>query len=352
MTPRETAAATGFLTILMPPGLLAWGATTGHDWAAFAAVFVLAPLLRPFLAEASEEPTEWSELAATALEDLPAVYVLVLGCALAVALARLRRGQLSPTELIGLVASLFAVFVLASCVAHELLHRRSASMRALGCVLTGVIGYPLLETDHRSHHLLANRMVLVEAPYPDENVWAFSVRRLKAIFRRFAQAQQAAVGRRRARLFLAVAAMATTATVFGLVAGLSALMLYLCVAVLTTWSLQAITYLQHWGLGTAGPSATDFGWEDRCRLQQWLTLGISFHEAHHSAAQLPFYRLVVHRGSPRMPASYAVLFAACLCPPLHRAIMKRALERWQQQSEEDSAPRRRVFCGRSTSQRR
>jgi hypothetical protein len=37
---------------------------------------------------------------------------------------------------------------------------------------------------------------------------------------------------------------------------------------------------------------------------------------------------VICHDSPRMPASYAVLFIACLVPPLYRAVMTSALERW------------------------
>jgi alkane 1-monooxygenase len=350
VTSREAAAASGFLTFLVPPTLLASGTLAGQAWLAFAAVFIVAPLLRAVIGEVSDKPRQWSEVTATVLEMLPVVYVLVLISTLAVTLVCIRRANLAAGALVSVGASMFAVFVLASCVAHELLHRKSVLMRALGGVLSGVIGYPLLETDHRNHHRLANRMRLAEAPYPTETVWQFSFRRGSAVIRRATEEHRAGI--RSHRLWLAIAAMVGTAALFAVVAGVRAFVLYLIVAALSAWSLQAITYLQHWGLGTTDSSGSDLGWEDRCRLQQWLTLGISFHQAHHSAQRIPYYRLMVQRGSPRMPASYAVLFVACLFPPLHRTIMKPALARWTQQPQEAMPARRRVFCGRLALRRR
>jgi alkane 1-monooxygenase len=191
---------------------------------------------------------EWSERTATALEALPAIYVFALAASLVVTLVRLRQADLPASALAGLGASLFAVFVLASCVAHALLHRRSAFMRALGSLLSGVIGYPLLESDHRNHHWFSNRMALAEAPYPCETVWAFSLRRLKAVGRRAMEERRARIEARHGRCLLAIAALLTSALLFGFAAGMRGFTVYLVVAGLSVWSLQAITYLQHWGL--------------------------------------------------------------------------------------------------------
>jgi alkane 1-monooxygenase len=347
----ELLRASGFLFVLVPPALL-FASVASHQFGlAFIVLFGGSPFLRMVYGDASCHAPQWSEPVATALDRLPQAYaVAVVGC-VAATLARVAGA--APTgwqwPMFGL--SLWTVFIFGSCAAHELLHRRSAGSRWLGRIVAGVIGYPVLEHEHRAHHATSGRVDVPEWPRRDENMWAFSWRRLKHVpvtawEGNIAAAQRA--GRRHAGgLGLAVAAMLATAGAFTLALGARGLVLYLGVAIAVSWAIQAITYVQHWGLGRDSVPHADtdhLGWEDGCRFQRWLTLGISYHQAHHQASNVPFYRQSIRPGSPRMPAGYLVLLIASMVPAVWRRWMLPALELWMQSPDAQPAPGRRLAC--------
>ena len=134
---------------------------------------------------------------------------------------------------------------------------------------------------------------------------------------------------------------------FVLAAGWAGFWMYLGVIVSVSFSVQIVTYLQHWGLGTDNVETADtqhFAWEDTCRFQSWLTFGLSFHQGHHRSTATVFYRIELSDDSPRQPAGYAVLLLLCMAPPLWRALMLPILDRWKQRPTASRAPGRRHNC--------
>ena len=130
----------------------------------------------------------------------------------------------------------------------------------------------------------------------------------------------------------ALAATAATATAMTMAAGAAGLLLYACVVAGVHFGVQAVTYLQHWGLGV--DSVDDaaegrYAWEDRCQFQVWLMLHLALHHAHHQNSGVPYYRLAPHKASPRLPAGYVLLLFASFIPPLWRWLMLPALENWK-----------------------
>jgi alkane 1-monooxygenase len=134
---------------------------------------------------------------------------------------------------------------------------------------------------------------------------------------------------------------------FAYAAGWRGVALYVGVLLAVTFGMQLFTYIQHWGLGddTLGTSASrGYGWEDDCRLQSWMTLGISLHDAHHQSGHLSFYRVALTPDSPRLPAGYVVLMVLCLFPRLWRKVMLPALEHWQRNPNDPRSPGRDLTC--------
>lgn len=348
----EFARAAGYLLMLVPPAVLAVSVMLGTPWLAFAVLIGGLPLLRLLFGDADREAPTWSERTATFLDVLPLLYAALAPIALAYLLIRLAAVAQGAGALVWWGLSLWATFIFASCVAHELVHRRDSSSRQVGRVLSGIIGYPLLEHEHRAHHGTSGNVEAAEWPRLDENVWQFSGRRLRRVFRSAWDSDHASsvrVGHRLAGgLPLALLSCVLTATAFTVAGGLGGLCLYAAVTAAVAWSMQAITYIQHWGLGAdSAPNANEgeYGWEDRCRLQAWLTLSISYHQAHHRASSVRYYRQVSSEDAPRMPAGYVVLLFASLVPPLWRRWLMPALERWKR--EPAAAQRgagRRLFC--------
>lgn len=347
----EIRRAAGYLLILAPPALLALSVSLDTPWLAFVALIGVLPFMRPLFGDSERREPDWSERIATLLDGLPLVYAALAPLAVGHLLANWSAVAENPVALVWWGLSLWATFLFASCVAHELVHRRSPRPRGVGRVLSGMIGYPLLEHEHRTHHGTSGNVDAAEWPRLDENVWQFTGRRLGRVFQSAWDSDHVASVRAGHRLAgglpLALLSFVMTAVAFTLAGGLAGLSLFAIVAAAMAWSMQAITYVQHWGLGTDNVTDAgegDYGWEDRCQLQAWLTLSISYHQAHHRASAVPYYRQMASDDAPRMPAGYVVLLFASLVPPLWRRWLTPALEQWKTAPANQRGCGRRLFC--------
>ena len=347
---RQALLAVGHSLILASPVLVLVETISGRYGLTFVALILVAPLLRSLFGDARHEPPSWSEGLATYLEFLPAVAAIACIFAVAMSMGAVPRGANSAAGRTLLGLSLWALFVFASCIAHELVHRRDSMSRMVGQVLSGVIGYPVLEHEHRAHHARSGNVSAAEWPRLDESVWTFSVRRLRVVFRNAWESDLVAASKKGKRLAgglpLSSFAMAATAAAFAAVSGLRGLVLYCVVAIAVAWSMQAVTYVQHWGLGTDSVDIAvegEYGWEDHCVIQSWMTLAISYHQAHHHNS-LPYYRQRPTGAAPKAPAGYVVLLLASLIPPMWRSLMIPALDRWKADPNNQATAGRRLVC--------
>lgn len=350
---RELVRASGYLTVFVPPALLVAGVASGHAWLACAAVLGIAPFLRAIFGDVDDQrPDDWSELAATWLDRLPVAYALSFPACLALTLWLIHGGAIRGLGAwVAAGASLWACFIFATVIGHELVHQRRAGRRRLGRALGGVVGYPVLGHEHMPHHATSGNVTDAEWPGVDESVWRFAVRRVQRVARS-ALEYDAALGQRlggrwRGGLAEACAITAGTWAAFALAGGLAGAVLYGVLIVAVWFAMQAITYLQHWGLGDDSvPEAREgqYAWEDGCRLQGWMTLSISYHQAHHLAPSRPYYMAAPAADSPRLPAGYVILLIASLMPPLWKRLMRPALARWKDSPATQLKPGRRLIC--------
>lgn len=343
--------ALGYLTILIPPALVPMSLMMGAPALALIGLILIAPLLRVIFGDANDSPPEWSESIASLLHWLPVAGALTYVGATVAALIILNGAMVPNGALAWFGSSLWAGFLFGSCVAHELVHRSNVLSRNVGRVLSGLIGYPFLEHEHSAHHLHNGSADAAESARLDESVWSFTFRRLAAVMSKARENDMLMAARRGNRLAgglpLSLAAMVATAIGFTWAAGPAGLIMYVLVACAVAWAIQAINYIQHWGLdreGSGDVHVADLGWEDHCRLQSWLTLGISFHQAHHRSSSVPYYRLQPTQDSPKAPAGYVVLFFASLVPPVWRALMAPALLRWQRAPHTQRTAGRTLLC--------
>jgi len=185
---------------------------------------------------------------------------------------------------LGWSISLWMVMIFATCVAHTLLHGPGPNHRRLGHVLAGMAGYPLLGYEHVRHHQMSGNTRAAECPCMDESVWHFAARRLRVLSLETISSQ-GLVFRGDARsasvrgLRLSIACTAATASVFAFNAGWVGLAIYCTASALVNFSIQLVTYMQHWGLGDdhlADARAQRYSWDSDCRLQAWLTIRGAF----------------------------------------------------------------------------
>jgi fatty acid desaturase len=328
------------LSIFLLPCFLVIGAATQHTYLAFGVAFLTFPLLRLLFGPyRGTHAIAWRESIASALHALPIIFAGVLAVSLVLTAALASDGEsVRIDHMLGLGLSMWITMLFALCPAHELIHRRSRMERLAGAILAGACGYPALVFEHPLHHARHADIANAEWPSSNESVWTFSLRRLKRIVKEFASDFASAfLGRQRGQSAQAivVAVLNTTgmAAWFTISLGLAGLVAYMACATGCALGMQIMTYLQHWGLAedfADRNSSRPIAWEEDCRFQAWVTLHISFHQAHHVSAALPFYRLGMSASSPRLPAGYIVMMVLCMFPRGWRRIMAPALTHWTQ----------------------
>ncbi len=350
--PQHLGAA-GYLLIFLPFALLIAGQAVNAPYLAAAVVFGVGPLSRLVLGNVADELPEWNERTTTLLDRLPSAYAVAFPMLMALFLLGLHGGPpMSVAAWVALGLSLWTCLFFAVVVAHELIHQ-AGPRRRLGWLLAGAAGYPWLAHEHLPHHGTSGNVVLAEWPRRDESVWSFVVRRSIRVARSAREYNTILAARKRLApshggLPEAMLATAATAVAIAAAAGTAGLVLYLCVAAGVHFGVQAVTYLQHWGLGV--DSVDDaaegrFAWEDRCQFQVWLMLHLALHQAHHHNSAVPYYRLAPHPASPRLPAGYVLLLFASFIPPLWRWLMLPALQNWKRDPSAHVEPMRwRLVC--------
>lgn len=335
---RQWLPAAGYLMIFVMPALFLLGALLQEPWLAFGVAILIFPLARVvFGAMPAKGAPLWRERIATLLHGLPLAYACVLpACVLAALVLTVRSQPADSLDTIGLGLSLWMTLLFGTCVAHDLIHRRDKRQALVGNLLAGFCGYPVLGSEHLAHHARPGDTHLAEYARKDESVWTFAGRRMKRIAVELLgpgastwrpAAQSLTAPRTRAALL----ATALTWIGFTVVAGPLGMALYLAAMLGVVFGVQLITYIQHWGLGNdsiPGRIAYGRGWEDDCRFQAWVTLGLSLHDQHHRDSRRPFYRIDPSPDSPRLPAGYVLLMFASLVPPLWRRVMTPAHEYW------------------------
>lgn len=354
---RQWLAASGYLCALIAPGLLITGVLSDRPLLAFGVVMVLYPLARPLFGEVGEAPVEWTESTSAALHRLPMGFAIIhIAMLLWLPLHLLRQPLATMGGWMSLGLSLWIVLLLATCVAHELIHRRAAPEARLGRWLAAVVGYPLLALEHINHHARVADVARAEWPAVAEPMWRFAARRLRLVTLHALHVARGRVGSQRARAALleAIGVMLLVAGQFWAMLGVAGLALYLAVAASVTVGFQAITYLQHWGLAKGPPvlRGRALAWEDSCRFQAWVTLNVSCHQAHHTSSQTPYYRLAPEAGSPRQPAGYVILLVLSLVPALWFHLMHPVLDTWRRQPGRPMPTGRRLTCFHLLSQMR
>lgn len=350
----QLAAASGYAFVLLMPTLLVAGVAASRPYLALGIAFLLLPSMRVALGpyrRAHEIP--WRESIATMLHWLPVGYAVAL-IASEITLATWLGIHPSPNiqSMVGISLSLWITLIFGLCSAHELVHRRSRSERYLGAVLAGALGYPPLAFEHLMHHAREGDEELAEWPRFEESVWKFAVRRLARIGSEFVDSLSGSEPNSLApvpRIHSAAAMLVTAAVaaMFFHLAGPAGLLIYGCAAAGCTLGMQIMTYMQHWALADPrwiGSRAQPLAWEDDCRFQAWITLHISFHQAHHRSASVPFYRLGMDADSPRLPAGYILMMVISLFPPLWRWAMLPALHEWRTNPSVRVSAGRRLTC--------
>jgi alkane 1-monooxygenase len=254
-------------------------------------------------------------------------------------ICRLRDGS-SIGELLG-YASTFGIAggCLAITVAHELIHRRSRSDRALGLCLLVSVSYPHFRIEHiHGHHRNA-------ATYDDpgtarrgESFGAYFARALRVgprnawhYERLRLQRQGRSMWNLRNRMLQYALVLACVYTAALTVAGWMGAASMRLQSFVALHLQEASNYVQHYGLGRSRKEGLfeRFGpghaWDSPYRFSSLLLFNLPLHTGHHMAPDRACGDLSLIPGAKILPASFYLMVFAALFPPVWRKVMDHRL---------------------------
>ncbi len=121
-----------------------------------------------------------------------------------------------------------------------------------------------------------------------------------------------------------------TVFLFWLAGGWIGLASILSVWVISNFELEALNYMEHYGLirETGQPIDYRHSWDNDTMFTSWFFIEIGRQADHHDRGETHFWELERVDGNPNTGWGYFSLFALALMPPLWHAYMRRQLAKW------------------------
>ena len=116
-----------------------------------------------------------------------------------------------------------------------------------------------------------------------------------------------------------------------IIGGIPGISLYLLCAILAKALLEAINYIEHYGLVREPdkPVQPRHSWNANNFISSVLLYNVTRHSAHHEKSNLKFWELEPYPNSPIMPYGYlSMLYISIFLPSIFHKIMKPKLNEW------------------------
>ncbi len=225
-------------------------------------------------------------------------------------------------------------------VAHELIHRKSRWMVALGRLMLCTVLYEHFYIEHvRGHHLrIGTELDPATARFGEtyaefwrrtvpaqfESAWRLEAKRLGDEDMRWNDPRL--LGSAVVHGLLAGAALAIG---FYAAFGPAALVFFLAQAYGAVRLLEAVNYFEHYGLRRQGRKVRPVdSWDSDSWFTLFALVGLSRHADHHAYAARPFQALRTWEESPKLPAGYVVMVLMVIFDnPRARRLLGEELER-------------------------
>lgn len=342
---RRIKRAAYLLTWVLP-ALIPAGYLLGVNALATLTFFVVFPVLGWVIGQdhtATKEPPELPRWESAYYKVVPLAYVPILYGCLGYGAAMLLTQSMSEWSTAAMVLSMYVVGACGTAVAHELMHHREWVDKSAARLLWGLTGYGWYQSEHWTHHTHAGDVKIGSTPFVGESVYHFAWRNTMQGIRNARQWERRVPSRTpylAENGALTIALLAAMTWMFGWKGGL----LYAGLVVFCVFVVQAITYIQHYGLESqrGGRDGMAVAWGDNCFIGNAMSLNINHHSHHHKAPALSYYRLRTDRRAPRLPASYALMFLVALVPWVWMKVMNRRLARYQARQARVAARKRQI----------
>jgi alkane 1-monooxygenase len=201
-------------------------------------------------------------------------------------------------------------------LAHELVHRRGRFDFFLGRLLLMFVCYEQFATEHvRGHHpRIGTREDPATARF-GETFQHFLFRTVPQQFKSAWHLDQKRVGAEglpfyhprmlKNRVLQGVIAEVLITAAYWVFFGPIAMVFFLLQARMAVVLLEAVNYMEHWGLSRTGKVVTrEDSWDTDNSMTLYTLVGLSRHSDHHAQASRPYHMLRRFEESPKMPAGY------------------------------------------------
>lgn len=225
-------------------------------------------------------------------------------------------------------------------VAHELMHGRRSLERAAAELLMGLVLYPHFCIEHvRGHHARVATAADPASARRGMSLYSFLPRTLTGSLRSAIELEKQRQRSRRVKRWslgnaLLRQALLVAAVLFGAIAigGWRGLVLMLGQAALAVVLLEAVNYIEHYGLerrrkvsGRLEAVAAHHSWDSDHYFTNGTLFNLGRHPDHHLHASRTYLDLARDEDAPRMPVGYTAMILMALVPPLWFAVMDRRL---------------------------
>lgn len=256
---------------------------------------------------------------------------------LASALAMVREQSLTYLQLWVLASAMgLAAGIVGITVAHELLHGRSRMERAMAHCLLLLVSYPHFALLHRhGHHRHLATLNDPATARLGENLYAFLWRSITGGLRfcwrveaRRLRCHGKSIWNPSNRLLQHAGQLFLIYVVVAAIAGLPGLLLFALQSAVSVFFLEAVNYMQHYGLLRARisrhryePVAPRHCWDSRHPVSNALLFNLGYHADHHCTPRRPYNALTNQADAPQLPAGYPTMFVIALFPPFWQWLM-------------------------------
>ena len=336
-----------YFLVFMLPVMLVLGVELRGIWTAAPLLFTfgLIPLLDVLLERDRENHPD---APSRGWFDVPILaWVPVQVAATLYVLARMTESyaEFSGLEAASLVASLGVINGAGGInVAHELMHRKHWLPRAGAEILMTSVSYTHFCIEHvLGHH---RNVATPEDPATSrrgESFYRFYPRTLLGGLRSAWLLERERCARKqipwssaRDRRTRYIVVLAATYVGIGWILGPLALALFLLQGVIAFSLLEAINYIEHYGLsrqqlvsGKYERVLPQHSWNSAHRVSNWYLFNLARHSDHHYLASREYDRLRHHDDAPQLPTGYAGMVILALIPPLWFRVMDHRVDDWQ-----------------------
>ncbi len=242
-------------------------------------------------------------------------------------------------ELVAAAVSIGFVMSTNTIAAHELVHRTANPWAVMvGRWILAMVGDAQYSITHvYVHHLTVGTPDDPSTAKRGENLYAFALRSMRGQYR---DAWKIEMRRLRERpwplrwctnkVTTGLAMTLAFALGFWACAGWRGVAAYAMVAATSKFLLEAVEYIQHYGLIRL-PGAkieTRHSWECNNRAASHIMYNLTRHAHHHIDARLPYSALKPTVDAPELPYGYVAHILLSMVPPLWRRFAAPRLAKW------------------------